>query len=105
MCKISGTGVDSTVKVEVPQLSVDLRDFSSEILRPDFIDDLFFPYSDDDGDFDDDFDDDEDVDHAFLHQLIEGIGKSLICLCMLVEVALLSLSFFLLSALLKSKFK
>uniref|UniRef100_A0A1B6F954 RRM domain-containing protein n=1 Tax=Cuerna arida TaxID=1464854 RepID=A0A1B6F954_9HEMI len=53
---VGGTNVDSAPNDnEVPLLNVDLADLSEEHLRPDFIDDMFFPPSDSDS-LDDDLD-------------------------------------------------
>uniref|UniRef100_A0A1B6J5K8 RRM domain-containing protein n=1 Tax=Homalodisca liturata TaxID=320908 RepID=A0A1B6J5K8_9HEMI len=50
---VGGTDVDSAPNDnEVPLLTVDLMDLSEEHLRPDFIDDMFFPPSDSDSDDD-----------------------------------------------------
>uniref|UniRef100_A0A1B6LC54 RRM domain-containing protein n=1 Tax=Graphocephala atropunctata TaxID=36148 RepID=A0A1B6LC54_9HEMI len=53
---VGGTNVESAPPdSEVPLLTVDLADLSEEHLRPDFIDDMFFPPTDSDSD--------EDLDH------------------------------------------
>lgn len=54
---VAGTEVKTEVvsDPDVPLLTVDLNDLSEEYLRPDFIDDMFFPPSDSE--------EEEDIDH------------------------------------------